>query len=417
MNETHDGEVIRLLQRLGELQPTPEATRIALDRARQALVSAPAVIQMPSRWRIRLRRYLAAAAVLLVAGGVSAWLFVPAPAPASAGFVQVRNAMKVPVSITYRQINRVRGEQEVVTRLLILHQGLWRAERSDGSYTIMDVDQHRVLSVYPLKREALVLQGLYTAQNNLYESITRLANNSSARALPGKKMYGTEVQGYTVTVQGRKFTVWASAKTQLPVRIEVEGKDDLGRNCEIIIDQFGFGRELDKDLFSFRVPPGFKQAIKGVAEMPAAPEDAGLRDLIVTPNVGLGPVEFGMTASEVEKLLGKPDEIDENKPGNSILNYGSRGFSVQASKANGVWAISCVAQAAMVTRVRDFSGQTDKGLMLGDSAAQVVALYGEPDSTEMRRGSKYMVYDKLQAHFWLFEDKLVQIWIGRAPAK
>ena len=82
-----------------------------------------------------------------------------------------------------------------------------------------------------------------------------------------------------------------------------------------------------------------------------------------------------------------------------------------------MWAISCVAQAALKARVRDFSGQTDKGLVLGASAAEIVGLYGRPDSTEARISSTYMVYDKLQAHFTLIDDKLVQIWVGQLPAK
>ena len=95
--------------------------------------------------------------------------------------------MKVPTSLAYRQVFRVKGEQDVETTILILHKGLWRAEKSDGSHTIMDVYQHRAIYVDPLGHKATVVQDINIGENNLYESITKLANNSSAVALSRKK--------------------------------------------------------------------------------------------------------------------------------------------------------------------------------------------------------------------------------------
>jgi hypothetical protein len=415
MNEFHDEELIRLLHRLGDVQPMPDATRQAVDRARAALVAAP-VLQLPSIWRHRLKRYLAAAAVLMVVCGAGALILLRSPGSATAGFLQVRNAMaKSTALVTYRQVERVKGEPDVTTRLLIRDKGLWRAEKSDGScYTIMDVVQHRMLYVRPLDRKAVLLKGVDFDKNCYYESITMLANNSSARSLPGKKIYGAETIGYTVTVGARQFTVWADPRTQLPVRIEVESKDEQGRNCQIVMDYFAFGQELNADLFDFSVPSSYALDKTGIDTLPARPNDS---DLVLTPKVGLGPVKFGMTIAETEKSLGKPDETNELSNGQVVLRYGSRGFTIRASKTAGVVAFSCVAQAAMVTRVRDFVGQTDKGLVLGATSADIVERYGKPDSTETRQGTTYMVYGNIQAHFTLLDDRLVQMWVSQLPTK
>jgi hypothetical protein len=261
---------------------------------------------------------------------------------------------------------------------------------------------------------------------NLYELIKNLPSDTSARSLPGKKIDGKDVLGFAVKVawcdsacQGQDLTLWADAKTRLPVRIEAEGKDDDGKPGEVVIDDFVFDRELDAKLFSFEPPADHQFVTKGVAELPAVPTDSPLKDLVVTPLVGIGPVQFGMVREEVEKVLGKPDAVQAvGTNGYVDMNYGSRGLFIGASKTLGVVTISCVAQQAMATRVRNFSGKTDKGIALGASMADVIQAYGEPDSKETNKGSTYLSYNQLQAHFTLFSDKLVQFTVTRPrPAK
>ena len=142
--------------------------------------------------------------------------------------------------------------------------------------------------------------------------------------------------GYSVAVGVRHFTVWANAKTKMPVRIEVDGKDEQGRNCEIVIDRFTFGTELKPTLFDFWVPASYKLTAKGAFKLPVTPEDLRFGDLVLTPAVGLGAVKFGMTAVEVEKLLGKPDEVDAGRSGDVVMGYyASRGFSLHVIKQLG----------------------------------------------------------------------------------
>jgi hypothetical protein len=118
--------------------------------------------------------------------------------------------------------------------------------------------------------------------------------------------------------------------------------------------------------------------------------------LVVVPLVGIGPVKFGMTRPEVEKLLGKPDAVQElGKSGYVDLNYGSRGFFLGVSKKLGVVTISCVAQKVMATRVRDFAGKTDKGVGLAARIADVIQTYGQPNRKETKMGSTYLSYGKL----------------------
>src|SRR5271155_750818 len=91
MNDIHDDELVRRLERLGSVTPTPEATSHALDRVRSALAASPAPIQN-SRSRPSLNRWAGIAATILVVGGLSAWLLLPTSS--GRAWADVRAAIK-----------------------------------------------------------------------------------------------------------------------------------------------------------------------------------------------------------------------------------------------------------------------------------------------------------------------------------
>jgi outer membrane lipoprotein-sorting protein len=404
MTEFSDADLIRLLERLGNVHPAPDATRRALERVQRAL-DAPPTIPLRARRTSVFKRIAAAAAVLLVAAALFAWLW---PSPAS--FAQVQAAMKTTHSVTCRQTIRIEEQRGEVTRLSILDNGLCRAEDGDGQYTVVDITKYKSLAVHPRKREALLLQGANVPQINLYEKIKKLPADTSARRLEGKKLDGKDVLGFAVKIAGQDFTVWADAKTRLPVQIEAKEKNEDDKPVELVIDEFVFDKELDPKLFSFDVPSGYKLVELGTTELPAAPKNPQQKDLIVTPLVGIGPVKFGMSRADVEKALGKADAAQEQgKNGYVQLNYGSRGFFIGVSKTRGVVICSCSSQAVNALRIRDFSGKTDKGIALGASLDYIVKAYGQPDRKETKGAMIYLSYNKLHTNFTLAENKLVDM--------
>jgi outer membrane lipoprotein-sorting protein len=411
MTEFPEPELLRRLERLAELKPAAEVTSRTLERIRSALATIPHADS--SRRRVILKRFTAAAAVLLALSGLVAWL-VPWTSEVRAGFAEVQAAVQSARSVTCRQTTRIKGETGETIRLSIVGNGMLRADQAEGGYTVTDSANHRALLVDPKKHEVTLMQGANVPDVNLYELIRNLPADTSAVRLPEKKIDGKKALGFVVKVQGYPLTVWADPKTKLPVRMEAQEKDDTGNTVEVVVDEFVFDKELDPKLFSFEPPAGYKLKAVGVAEFPAAPADAKLKDLVVTPLVGIGPVKFGMKQEEVEKLLGKPDAAEERgKNGYVHLNYSSRGFFIGVSKNLGVVMISCVAQKTMVTRVRNFSGKTDRGIALGASKADVIRAYGEPERKETNMGSTYMSYAKLEADFTFFGDELVQILLQR----
>jgi hypothetical protein len=423
MNDSHEVELSRRLERLADLQPTIDATRHALDRVRQALASGPAAD--PLLRRRMLLNGLAAVAVVLALGGLFVWL-LPRSMSANSAFADVQTAMKSVHSVTFRQTTRVTGQPIETSRGMILGNGLWRAEESDGSYYVADPAMHRSLYVNPRRREAKLMRGVNLPQANLYELTKNMRSGASAHALPRKQIDGKDVLGFVVKMRGPDWltgrpapdlTVWADAKTRLPVRIEGKETDEKGKTIEVMIDQFAFDQPIDPKLFSLEPPAGDRLETQGTDSFPNVPIDPRLKDLVVTPLVGIGPVKFGMLREEVERLLGKPDgaPITPNQ-----LNYASRGLFIFVSenKKFGMFSFACVAQKGQLHRVRDFSGKTDKGIALGASASDIIRSYGAPDAKDVDEGSTSLSYSKLQAIFQLVDGKLVQMIFNRPrPAK
>lgn len=404
-------EVISRLEGLGQWQPAPAATDRALERVRRAL-REPAVPprSKPRRWRLPAF----AAAVLIIGGGLGIWLMRSSPS-ARASLAEMQHVMKEARTVSFRQVTRLKGKPDQVTRMLIRSDGVVRSEESDGTYTVTDMPKFEALLVNPGKHEATRLRGVNVPQVNLYEMIKNLPADASARALAGKTIDGKKAFGVVVTLQGHELTVWADARTRLPIRMEAhqEEGEEAG---DAVLDDFHFDTLIDSNIFSMAAPTSYKVKTTGIATLPPPPSPDQAKQMVATPLVGLGPVRFRMKREEVEKLLGKPDAVEELGPSHGFhLNYGSRGFFISGGKTNGVFTISCVSQICVVVRVHDFAGRTDKGIRLRASEAEIIKAYGKPDQRTTNRGSTYLEYRKLNTSFTLFDDKLVEILLMRPP--
>jgi hypothetical protein len=410
MNDIHDEELVARLERLGAVTPTAAATDHALERVRQALASSPAAERPARRW-VLPSYWAAIAAMLLVAAGLTGWLLPPLST--GRAWADVQAAMKAARSVTFRAIMGVPGDPDYLVRnCSFLDNGLCRVEEANGTYYLADISKSRLLNVDPARRTATFIQGVnnLAPAMNMYKFMMELPGDTTARTLPDKKIDGRDAMGFVVKVQGQDWTVWANSRTRLPVRIEIEGMNWEGTKSKQIMDEFAFDKEPNLKLFSLEPPAGYEFISLGVAELPAAPNDADLLKPTVTPLVGIGPAKFGMSLADVEKLLGKPDQVHEagkyGDPDRISVAYWSRGYELRISKSLGLVSISCNAQASALIKIRDFAGQTDKGIALGAKVADIIRVYGEPDAHE---GSTHLSYRRLGADFTLLNGRLVKM--------
>ena len=414
-NDLQHEELIGLLEKLGTVNPTPEATRQALDRVRATLTTTPAQMNAgpPQQgaaifFSRRLKRLAVAAALLMAIGGLFNWILPPEAAQAN--FAEVLAALQTPRSVSFQQITRREGIPEQRFRYAIRGDGTYRLDLPNGNYNIYYPDKFIILVVAPKTREATFHEWMNGPSVNLYEHFKNLPNHASARALSVKKIDSKAALGFVVQMDGHDLTVWADATTRLPVRLETEQKDNQGKTTLTMVDdEFVFDKELDAKLFE-QPPAGYRLTSLVGAELPAVPVEFQLKDPVVTPLVGVGPIEFGMPRAEVEKLLGKPDTVKSTGPDSyTELNYfGSHGMSIGVSpKGLGVTVITCVGQT--VHRVRPFDGKTDKGIRLGASSKEIIKAYGEPDAKGSGTGRLSLHYNQLEAEFTLFGDELKEL--------
>ena len=136
-----------------------------------------------------------------------------------------------------------------------------------------------------------------------------------------------------------------------------------------------------------------------------------ISDLLIVPRVGMGPIKFGMSKDEVIKHFGRPDFAH-----GIILTYAAKGVEFVIKEPRGVTSIiGCAKECFFGSRAerlaKDFEGATDKGIRIGASEKQIVAVYGQP----LRRridGSQVTLRYKDQGPFvfTLESGRLIKIW-------
>jgi hypothetical protein len=406
MTDFPQHELIRRLEALGAVQPSPEATDRALQRVRRALGDGSAVLRLPARRRFSFRQLAAAAAVLLVAASLSTWMWVSSALATRANLATVQAFMKAAATVKCTFVARVQEQQREISGVLYLSHGLWRENRTDQKYAVIDPSNDRALLVNRQRQEA-VLQGANVPPVTLYEAVKNLPKSAASTA---ETTEDRNVVDFAIKVDGRDVIVKADARTGRPLRIQGDVIDEDGDAVECVLDEFDFDETPpDDDKFAMEAPAGFKVEKRGAAR---------LGELVVTPKVGIGDVKFGMSRQDVEKLFGPPDrDLEVNQADSEVLSYALQGFAIAVSKARGVVTINCfgqVVRTAMPGKVRDFSGKTDAGIALGASAADIIQAYGEPSSRQTKNGLTRLRYDELQADFWITSSgKLCLIWLFR----
>jgi hypothetical protein len=131
----------------------------------------------------------------------------------------------------------------------------------EGNVSIIDLETSRILSLTESKKEAVYidLKGLPPIPNyldNLKNVFVELQDSPhfEIRDLGTKQIDGREAVGFLAKHPRAEITLWADAKTGLPVRIEQkEGQ------LTVICKNLQFDVPMDDSLFSMEVPEGYSE--------------------------------------------------------------------------------------------------------------------------------------------------------------
>jgi len=130
----------------------------------------------------------------------------------------------------------------------------------EGNVSIIDLDSKRILNLTEAKKEAayIDLKGLPPIPNYLEVLKTTLVRLQDSphfvvEDLGVREIDGREAVGFLAKHPQVEITIWADAKTGLPVRIEQKERQAL-----YIVKNMQFDAPLDDALFSMDVPEGYK---------------------------------------------------------------------------------------------------------------------------------------------------------------
>jgi hypothetical protein len=125
----------------------------------------------------------------------------------------------------------------------------------------------------------------------------------------------------------------------------------------------------------------------------------GEADKLIVPGRRIGPISIGMTASDLLRILGEPDQTDHSSTATGY-KYTSRGLRVQLHDRD---------QRVSSIAALDASWMTAQGLRVGDSELKMKSRLGAPSSSR----TLYSVGDHQESGFFDYPGLLVEIRGGK----
>src|ERR1035437_4050080 len=143
------------------------------------------------------------------------------------------------------------------------------------------------------------------------------------------------------------------------------------------------------------------------------------RTFPIVPGQSVGKVHKGMTAEQVEAVLGKAEQAPG--AGDRWMTYVKHyGLEVSFDNEKGVRAVFCRGLLPNFPNVKAFKGKTKEGIGIESSRADIIKAYGEPTSaTILDRPSdgscESLAYKQLGLEFSLLKGRLFDIVVDSAP--
>ena len=131
--------------------------------------------------------------------------------------------------------------------------------------------------------------------------------------------------------------------------------------------------------------------------------------MTIVPEVGVGPIKFGMTMDDVKNALGVPDPAP-GKP----LQYSSQGLAVLPNNADGTVGAIMMGDTGGGQLVEKFKGATKEGIKMKSTRQEIVTAYGQPESAkDTADGLEELRYDSGRTQYKLKAGRVVHITLRR----
>jgi hypothetical protein len=243
------------LDRTLELFATREPDAEAVNAAQRKLDAAVAakLAARPARTVRATRGWLAAGASALVAAVAVIWLPL-GTAPALA-FAQVQQHFRDFRTLRFDLEQRMNGNTLMKARVSVRRDGSVRTEVGDDVVVVVNSSEMRVLTLVKPSRMAVVSPiDVAAKKEDALKWLDDIRDfQGVAKVLPDSRIIrGQRAQGWALQTQGVNIELWAN-DAGLPLEMSI----DQDMEMEMTFD-FQFDLELPEDLFSTRVPDGYR---------------------------------------------------------------------------------------------------------------------------------------------------------------
>jgi len=209
---------------------------------------------------------IAAAAVIIIAALIGIHQF-GASTPA---FADIVRPLLTARTATYKMTANMKDIPTRTVEGMFMEPGRMRQVMPEGNIMIFDMifdqNQGRMITLMPAEKKAMIIEMENVPEDkqeqiNMFHSIRKRIQeaqeneNESVEFIGERKIDGVSAIGYHVEERNMDMTVWADAKTLMPVRIEYSMGGIMGMEGTVIMSDIVFDVELDESLFE--VPEGY----------------------------------------------------------------------------------------------------------------------------------------------------------------
>ncbi len=201
---------------------------------------------------------LAAAAVIIIAILIGIHQF-GASTPVFADIVRpLLNAR----TATYKMTVNMKDVPAQTIEGMFMEPSRMRQVMPGGVIQIFGMPQGQMITLMPAEKKAMIIEMENIPENqgqnqvNMFHAIRKIIQdaqeneNESVEFIGEQKIDGVNAIGYRVKdLGGMDMTVWADAKTLMPIRIEYSMGGMMGMDGTVIMSDFIFDVELDESLF------------------------------------------------------------------------------------------------------------------------------------------------------------------------
>jgi len=243
-DETHDRVLGNLLQALDKFEKKKSG------------------VIRPEIWRTIMKSpvtKIAAAAVIIIAVLIGI-LQLGGSTPA---FADVVRPLLTARTATYKMTVDMKDIPAQTIEGMFMEPSRMRQVMSGGNIQIFDMSQGQIMTLMPAVKKAMIVEmenipEHQKGQINMFHAIRNLiqeTEDESVAFIGEQKIDGANAIGYHVGARNMGMTIWADAKTLLPIRIEYSMGEMMGMEGTVIMSDFVFDVELDESLFE--VPEGY----------------------------------------------------------------------------------------------------------------------------------------------------------------